>query len=176
MDTRDPVYSPHVLELLTVANEYCLFVERAADYPLDDFLDFLRKILPMLYLKGSLLPTLEPDEHRPERYVTEQQWESVFNDLRAKLGPLDDFYFIDLAEPGDTEPWKGSLSDNLADIYQDLKDFLLLYQMNTYTAQQNAVSECRQLFAPHWGERITRAQYPLHQLWARQQPEEPTDS
>jgi hypothetical protein len=167
MEKPEPVYSAHVLELLTVANEYCLFLEKVEQYPADEVLDYLRKILPMLYIKGSLLPAIQPDELQPERYVTEQQWETVFNDIRGKIGHLDEFHYIDHTEPSDPEPWKGSLADHLADVYQDLKDFILLFQKNTFTAQQNAVSECRQLFISHWGERITRAHTVIHQLHFR---------
>ena len=169
MKTSDPLYSPHVLELITVANEYCLFLEKVEPIEVEDLIEYLRKILPLLYIKGSLLPEFNPDEPQPERYVTEQEWETVFNDLRTKFGELDEFYFIDHSDPGDAEPWKGSLADHLADIYQDLKDFLLLFQKNTYTAQQNAICDCRELFRIHWGERLTRAHYVIHQLRFRDQ-------
>lgn len=175
MDTREPVYSAHVLELLTVANEFCLFLEKIENYPQEDVLDYLRKILPMLYIKGSLLPDVQPDEPQPERYVTEQQWETIFNDIREKLGSLDEFHFIDHNEPADPEPWKGSVADHLADIYQDLKDFILLFQKNTFTAQQNAVSDCRILFQTHWGERLTRAHTVIHQLCFRNESDQTED-
>lgn len=164
MTSQDPLYSPHILELITVANEFCLFTEKASEYPGEEVIEYYRKILPFLYLKGMLLPDIKPEEEKPERFVTEQEWESVFNDLRNLFGELDEFYFIDHSDPVDAEPWKGSLADHLADIYQDLKDFIMHFQVNTYTAQQNAVHICWQLFREHWGERVTRAHYVIHQI------------
>lgn len=160
----DPLYSPHILELITVANEFCLFTERVEEYPLDEIIDYYRKILPLLYLKASLMPEIIPDEEMPERFVSEQEWETVFNDLRNKFGKDDEFYFIDHSDPADVEPWKGSLADHLADVFQDLKDFIMFFQKNTHTAQQNAVNVCNMLFRTHWGERLSRAHYVLHQI------------
>jgi len=172
MSDQDPLYQTHVLELLTVANEFCLFTERVEGYPKPEVIDYYRKILPLLYLKGMLLPGIDPEEPMPERFVSEQEWETVFNDLRIKLGSEDSFNYIDYSDPADEESWRGSLADHLADIYQDLKDFIMLFQKNTYTARQNAVSECRRLFEEHWAERVTRALAYLHQLRFRPSTEE----
>lgn len=164
MNNKDPLYSPHILELITVANEFCLFTEKVEDYPREDVIEFYRKILPFLYLKGTLLPEIIPEEEKPQRFVAQQEWETVFNDLRTVFADDDEFFFIDHADPVDSEPWKGSIADHIADIYQDLKDFIMHFQVNTYTAQQNAVNICWNLFRTHWGERATRAHYVIHML------------
>ncbi len=76
----DPVYSKTVLELLTVANEYCLFLEKAENYDRQDILIFLQKVCPLIYIKSSLLPVIEiEDEEAAEHFVTEEEWEGVFN-------------------------------------------------------------------------------------------------
>ena len=48
----DPVYSKTVLEMLTVANEYCLFLEKAEDYDRQDIIMFLQKVCPLIYIKS----------------------------------------------------------------------------------------------------------------------------
>ena len=53
---------------------------------------------------------------------------------------------------------------NYADIYQDLKDFIYLYQKNTEMAKENAVSECKRLFQTRWGVRLTRAHTVIHEI------------
>ena len=60
--TKDPVYSRTVLELLTVANEYCLFLEKAEGYDRLDILLFLQKICPLIYIKASLLPDIKVND------------------------------------------------------------------------------------------------------------------
>ena len=125
----DPVYSRKVLEMLTVANEYCLFLEKAEEYTFDELLNFLQKIAPLIYLKSALLPDVDvEDEDAVEHYVSEEQWETLFNILYNKFGEDDQFHFIDHHERSHNDPVKGSLAECFTDIYQDLKDFLLLYQ------------------------------------------------
>ena len=161
----DPVYSRNVLEMLAVANEYCVFVEKADEYSADDIFGFFQKICPLLYLKGALLPIIEPgNPDANERFVTEEKWEMVFNSLRAKFLPSDEFWFADAAFEESPEILKASLAEHFTDIYQDLKDFLILYQRNSIAAKENAVAECRRLFASHWGIRIAYVQNPLHHM------------
>jgi len=59
---------------------------------------------------------------------------------------------------------RASISEHLADVYQDLKDFVLLYQKTLMYAKQNAVYECRSLFISHWGMRIASILPALHSV------------
>ncbi|MEI7725640.1 MAG: DUF5063 domain-containing protein, partial [Bacteroidota bacterium] len=109
-NSDDPVYSRKVLEMLTVANEFCLFLEKAEDYSLEELLNFLQKISPLIYLKSALLPDIEvTDEDAVEHYVSEEQWETLFNILYIKFGERDLFYFVDHHENSHNDPVKGSL-------------------------------------------------------------------
>jgi hypothetical protein len=99
-----------------------------------------------------------------ERYVTEEQWEYIFNTLRDKLGRDDEFWHIDEHRFIDDEIDRGSLAEHFADIYQDLKDFLLLYQKNSHVAKENAVNSCRYLFECNWGPKTIRALKAIHYL------------
>ena len=56
---ENPIYERNTLEFVTVALEYCTFVETAGNTGLFDFVDKATKLLPLLYLKASLLPDLE---------------------------------------------------------------------------------------------------------------------
>ncbi|MEI7983107.1 MAG: DUF5063 domain-containing protein [Bacteroidota bacterium] len=161
----DPVYSRKVLEMLTVANEYCLFLEKAADYTREELYLFLQKIVPLIYLKAALLPDIETtDEDATEHYVTEEQWEMMFNILRNKFEAGDQFHFIDHHERSHTDAVAGSLAENFTDIYQDLKDFVLLYQKPLKSFKENAVRDCRRLFETRFGFRLVTAHAALHFL------------
>jgi len=161
----DPVYSRKVLEMITVANEYCLFLEKAEEYTQEELFSFLQKISPLIYLKSILLPEVEvTDEDAVEHYVTEEQWETLFNILYNKFGDRDQFYFIDQYEKSHQDPVKGSLAESFTDIYQDLRDFLFLYQKPMKTFKENAVNECRRLFETRYGNRLLRAQLAIHAI------------
>ncbi|MCX6305736.1 MAG: DUF5063 domain-containing protein [Bacteroidetes bacterium] len=159
----DPLYSVKVLEMITVANEFCLFLEKAEAYDLQIMLNFLQKVTPLIYLKSSLLPDIEvTDEDAVEHYVTEEQWEAMFNLLYNKFGPADEFYFVDIHEKSHHDPVKGSLAECFTDVYQDMKDFLTLYQNPLRTFKENAVRECKRLFETRYGYKLINAQSAIH--------------
>lgn len=165
-DQQDPAkHKKQVLELLTVANEYCMFIEKAYDYSKNDIMQYVHRIAPLLYLKGSLLPELEVENTEAyERYVTEEVWENIFNDIRNTFGRDDEFWFIDESTFQGEEITKGSMAESITDVYQDLKDFVFLYSKNTSDAILNSVVECRHLFHTNWGPKLIRLQKNIHFL------------
>lgn len=165
----DPIYSKNVLEMFTVANEYCLFMEKIVDFPKEDFLTYLQKVCPLIYIKAALLPDVEvTDEEGLEHFVTEEQWEDLFNIIHLKLGEDDLYYFIDHHEKTHQDAIKASLAENLTDIYQDLKDFLLLYGKPLKVSRENAVHDCKRLFETRFGYRLVNAHSAIHYLLFRE--------
>jgi hypothetical protein len=162
---EDPVLSRKVLEWVTVANDFCLFMERCGDYTKADILGYLQKVLPLIYLKASLLPQVNVEnEDATEHFVTEEQWENLFTLLRSRFGEDDLYFFRDHHEKMNSDPVKASLSENLADIYQDIKDFLLLYQKPLKAARENAIRDCRNLFETRFGYRLVNSHARIHYL------------
>jgi len=160
----NPAVSANVIDMFTVANEFCLFTEKAEKYNIDEVMQYYLKICPLLYLKGAILPLVEPDEDFiSERFVNEDQWENIYNSLLPVFADKDEFFTLSY-ETADNIPLQASISEHLADVYQDLKDFVLLYQKNHSYAKQNAVYECRMLFATHWGRRIAALLPALHSI------------
>jgi len=158
-------HKKQVIELLTVANEYCMFIEKAYDYNKEDILQYLHRIIPLLYLKGSMIPDLKVENPEAyERFVTEEVWENIFNELRNKFGRDDEFWFIDEHNFQGDEISKGSMAEQLTDIYQDLKDFVFLYSKNTADSIINSIAECRHLFQSNWGYKTLRIQKNVHYL------------
>ncbi len=170
MSTTDEnlAQSKSVLEMITVAHEFCLFIEKVDSYPQEDVINYFQKIIPLLYLKGSLLPEIEvADNSYVERYVTAETWEIVFNELRNKLKPYDNYWVLEFSD--DTEASKANIADNLTDVYQDLKDFVILYTKNTQTARENAAYECKLQFETHWGIRLLSALKAIHMFKYKKQ-------
>ena len=170
----DITVSKPILDMVTVANEFCFYLENVENKSKSGILEFVNRILPLLYLKGSLLPDIEvknPDAN--ERFVTEEQWENVFMLLREKFGKQDEFWIIDPQHIDETEPLKASLSENIADIYQDLKDLIMLYQKNTFDARQNAIADIKDLFGTHWGYSVGNVFNQIHHLLHGDEAEPP---
>ena len=161
------VFSQNVSEFVTVAGEYCLFVENALRFKKKDFLDKTRKILPLLYLKGSLLPRLESiyDEGN-EKFVTEEDWDFIQQSVRKKLGYHDEYTDIyDSLTHEQLDPSTASISDNLADIYQDLKNFITLYNIGTEEIMNDALWECQLNFEEFWGQKLVSALKAIHAVY-----------
>lgn len=167
MDTNsDPVYSRNVVEFVAVANEYCKYAERASEVKGDELLKILQRILPLMYLKASLLPQLNPFfEDGNEKFVTEADWNRIHDILRSKFGTADDFLEVFDEKMKDSEaPVVSSISENMTDIYQDIKDFLLLYQTGTAEVMNDAVWECRLNFETVWGQKLLNSLRAIHRF------------
>ena len=167
MDTiADPVYSRNVVEFVAVANEYCKYTEHASDIKGDEMLKIMQRILPLMYLKASLLPKLDPFfEDGNEKFVTEADWNRINELLKEKFGTANDYLEVFDEKINDSEgPVVSSISENMADIYQDMKDFLLLYQTGTAEVMNDAVWECRMNFENFWGQKLVNSIRAIHKF------------
>ena len=163
----DVAYSRNVIEFATVANEFCAFTESVNDFPRKDFLGKLQKILPLLYLKASLLPAIaeEDAEESPEKFVMEEDYSYILQKLSSKLGEFDSY--PEIFEPGTPlgeANVEANISENVADIYQDLKDFILAYRIGTVEVMKAALWECRNNFEQYWGQKLVNGLRAIHQL------------
>ncbi|MCQ2286423.1 MAG: DUF5063 domain-containing protein [Bacteroidales bacterium] len=155
IDNEEIVKSKTVIEVIAVATEYCLFIESIERYDSQERLPFLQKILTALYLKGLLFPSVEvSDDAYNERFVTEEEYELIRLKLSNCFSDIDFFSVVDFIDnQSDTKII--SFSELLADIYLDLKDFLLLYRSGSLAAQENAVAACKDYFDDNWGYKLT---------------------
>ncbi|MDR2887803.1 MAG: DUF5063 domain-containing protein [Bacteroidales bacterium] len=159
-----PVYSRSVVEFVAVANEFCKYVERADELQGGDLLKILQRILPMMYIKASLLPAVQPYfDDGNEKFVTEARWEQARALLCRKFGTADDYIEVfDIRAAEEGSALVASISENMADIYQDIKDFLLLYQTGSQEVMNDAVWECRLNFESLWGQKLVNSLRAIH--------------
>jgi hypothetical protein len=165
-DNISPVYSQQAVEFVAVANEFCKFIEGATEMSTDNFIEISHKILPLLYLKGTMLPEIdETYEEFNEKFVTEDDYIFIQNNLAVKFGKFNTFdeIFDPLRQEND-EPVQLNAAEQLADIYQDIKDFIMQYKDGTNEIMSNALWECRQTFEQYWGQRIVNLLRYLHYL------------
>ncbi len=163
---KNPIYAPVTLEFVTVALEYCSFIEKADEGTLFDFVDKATKLLPLLYLKAALLPPLEPDEEAElETTVTEAMYDDLRNRLSGLLGERDVFLdtFHEDMRYSDT-PIATAISENLADVFQDIGDFIALFRQGNELVMREALALCGHNFRHYWGERLLNALRALHDI------------
>lgn len=161
---NNPIYKRDTLEFVTVALEYCTFVESAGSENLFGFVDKATKLLPLLYLKAALLPEVPEDEEaEPEQSVTEDMYESVRNRLASLLGEKDTY--LETFHPDmqySDAPIAAFISENLADVYQDTGNFISLFRQGNEVVMQEAMAVCRTNFREFWGQQLLNALKALH--------------
>jgi hypothetical protein len=166
INNSDPVYSRHVVEFVAVANEYCRYAEHASELKGEELLKILQRLLPLLYLKATFLPELTPVfEDGNEKFVTEPDWYRIHDAFKTMFGTANDYLEVFDERINETEgPVVSSLAENMADIYQDIKDFLLLYQTGTIEVMNDALWECRLNFENYWGQKLVNALRAIHKF------------
>jgi hypothetical protein len=165
-ETVSAVYQHDVLEFVTVAVQFCAYLESAEQKQPREFVDTMLRLLPLLYLKGTLLPGFEMSEEVELRdFVTEENYDIVRGNIAALMGKRDDFLdvFVEDMKYSDT-PILATVSENLADIYQDLKNFALNYREEHEPTMREALAEVKDNFEHYWGQRCVNVMRALHDV------------
>ena len=161
------VYSKNVIEFATVANEYCSFIEAVDQFQRKDFITRVQKLFPLLYLKAALLPEpdIEMSDVVPEKFVSEEDYNFILHKLEAKFGQFDAYHEVfDPSMQYSDVALEASISENITDVYQDLKDFILAYRIGTLEVMNDALWECRNNFEQYWGQRLVNGLRAIHNL------------
>lgn len=160
------VYSRNTIEFVTVAAEYCSYLEQSEGRHNKEFVDTILKLLPLLYLKASLLNKVEGEEgFLPEAFVTEQDYEFLRLTLAEILGEHDDYLDFGNEEVRfSDEAEMKMLSEDLADIYQAVKDFVETYKLGLDENMYEAVAAVTDGFELYWGQTLVNAMRALHRV------------
>lgn len=166
MDAHQVVYSKNVVEFVTVAGEYCNSVENVARFQAEANLQKMQKLLPLLYLKATMLPQSERvlDEDL-EKYISELDYNVLQEKWMQLLNEYDSFYEVfDPSIQFGQETVTASISENLLDIYQDLKNFVISYSIGNEEVMNDALVECVEHFEEFWGQQLVNVLRAVHML------------
>ena len=160
------IFDKNVIEFVTVAAEFCAFLERAESMKRSTFVDTSLKILPLLYLKASMLPKCETiGDEAPETYVTEEIYEILRINLAGLMGDKDDYLDVFVQDMVySDQPIKKSISEDLADIYQDIKDFIFVFQLGLNETMNDSLAICQENFGMLWGQKLVNTLRALHDV------------
>ena len=158
------VYQQPAIEFVTVAVQLCLYLEQIGGLDKSEFVEKMLCLLPLLYLKARLLPkATEELDGFPERFVSEQEYEDIRQKVAQCMG-ADDTYlevFVEDMRYSD-EPITAFVSENIADIYQEVKDLACNYQTRDEAVMNDALVNCIEAFEQHWGQKLLNVLRPLH--------------
>lgn len=160
------IFDRNTVEFVTVAAEFCAFLERSEGMKRASFVDTTLKILPLLYLKTSLISELEmADDELPETFVTEEDYEVMRLTIASVMREKDDYLEVFLPEMAYSDtPIKKTISEDLADIYQDIKDFICVYRLGFDETMYDSLAICRENFGVFWGQKLVNTLRALHDV------------
>lgn len=164
---KKTIYSQAVIDMLTVSAEYCVMLEKLSAKPMtrQQFVGQITKVLPLLYVKAALLPEVDPEDDYLPEVVTEDDYEEVRQAVWRLLKAGDEYLEVFTPDMAYSEgATTRTISEDLADIYQDLKNFVAIYAERNEDAMQTALARVSENFRNYWGQRLVNAMRPLHEL------------
>ena len=165
-ETTDIVFQRNTVEFVTVAAEFCAYVERSNEHTRKEFVGTMLKLLPLLYLKAQMLPTEErASDDDLEDFVTEDSYEVLRLTLSNLLADKDVYLdvFVEDMKYSDT-PISKNISEDIADIYQDIKNFVCLFRLGINETMHDAIIECNEHFRQYWGQTLVNTLRALHDI------------
>lgn len=166
-EIRSIVFSKNTIEFVTVAVQYCAFIEETADEtPVSELTDKLTKFLPLIYLKATMLPETDMlDESEPEITVTEDDYNAIAGKFFQAFGKDDTYLEVFMEDMKYSEtPISASISEDLTDIYQDLKNFITIFERGIVEHMNDALYICSVNFKDYWGQKLVNVLRALHTL------------
>lgn len=160
------IFDRNVVEFVTVAAEFCKFMEQAEGAKRSAFVDTSLKILPLLYLKTSMLPECKTiGDDVLETFVTEETYEILRMNLSAILAEKDDYLDVFVSDMKySDQPITKFISEDLADIYQDIKDFIFVFQLGLNETMNDSLAICQENFRQFWGQKLVNTLRALHDV------------
>lgn len=170
------IYAPAVIDFITVSVEYCALVEKLQGVSRKQLLEKITKMLPLIYVKASLLPTFDSEEELPlPEVVGEEDYDYVRRGIWNILREKDDYLDVFTADMQFSEaPITCSISEDLADIYQDLKNFVAIYADRNELLMADAIAKVSENFRTYWGQKLVNAMRPLHEITYNNSEDEDT--
>ena len=172
---------PDVKRFAEVAEKVCDLFERVDHLPKVQFLRQLEELLPLAYSLAHRIPDpydwpddedkeWEPGEYEPRPEAMSQGdnlalWTDFRSRIIAKLGWHSRVHFVyDPVDPDDREVIDVDLPAELAGIYVDLKEGLMLYARPSDEEKAQALWDWRFEIALGWGRKVAAALLPVHSL------------
>ena len=169
------IYSKEVIDFVKIAADYCLKLEHSREATPRELVKAMLNSLPYLYIKGTTLleTTGDNDLLSIDPQVTEDDYNFVRNGVYEVLGRYDEYLdvFVEEMKYSD-KPILRSVSEDLADIYQDLRNFVAAYHDGIEEMMTAALYEVLDNFREYWGQKCVNVMRALHDILYQQMAED----
>lgn len=167
------IYSKDVVEFVKLSADYCLKLENCRQAMPEELVKSMLISLPYIYIKGTeLLNSVEDNGFYTDPQVTEEDYNYIRNSVYDVLGQYDEYLdvFVEDMKYSD-RPILKSVSEELADIYQDLRNFLATYKDGVEDLMEAALYEVLDNFREYWGQKCVNVMRALHDIYYQQMPQ-----
>lgn len=162
------------LAFTALANNYCSALASARESTREEFVAEMLALLPAIYSSISeIAPAgFDVEQEYFSSYVDEDYYESIRHYAEHLLGPDDIFLetFEEDMKYSDT-PIAASVSEGLADIFQDLFNFTQRVRDSEGEALEGALRECKENFEAYWGQTLCNVLRALHSIRYSHRPD-----
>jgi len=167
------ILSKQTEDFVRTALEFCVLAEKHTQTGREFFINNMVKVLPLLYLKVSIIPPVEENyDSDLETKVSEEMYNRVEESISQLLG--NDNLYLETFHPDirlSDSPVAVKISEDLADIYQDLGNFIAVFKNGQKETMNDSLALCIQNFEKYWGQRLLNALRALHYLKYNDEPE-----
>lgn len=159
--------SNNILAFLALSNEYCHAIETASESDKTEFVNKMLRILPRIYITVSDIP--DPAVIAETSFIPgaldEDYYESMRRAMEALFGEDDTYLevFEEDMKYSDT-PIAASISESLADIFQELYNFLECVRDAHEDIILDSVDAVKEDFRSFWSQTLCNVLRPLNAI------------
>ncbi len=162
----DDIRDANTKEFISTASDFCKLMEQASRMRTGELFNQLQHMLPVVYSKSAKLT--KPKycyEEEPKRFVGEEEYARVHDAIQQKI----ELYFgITQMSPGtgpsQFEIMSFSMAEGFADLYEQLKNCVKLYNVEIPQAMNDAIWLYYDSFITSLGLKLIESLRSLHQL------------
>lgn len=162
----EDIKGPVVKDFVKSAGAFCELLEQAPQKRTGELINEMQQLLPEMYMKAARLPMPKYCyDEEPTTFVKEDDYAMIHTALQEKF---ELFTGITSMSPGTLpeqhELVSFGLAENFADLYEELKNFVKLYDVGLPQSMNDAVWFCRKSFESSLGPEIIESLKSLHNL------------
>ncbi len=163
--------APNSLAFIALSNEFCSAIENAMEFEKEDFVAKMLKMLPRIYMTVT---DIDIEESTEDFYALPYLDESVYDSLRSQIATLmgEDDVFLETFEEDmkySDAPVSATISEDLADVYQQLYNFVASVRDVDTEAINSIIITCKEEFASYWGQTLCNVLRALHSVFYNKQ-------
>ena len=162
---RKYIYSQPVLDFVRVSTEYCKYMEQCEADSMQTFARIMQNLLPMVYLKMSLLGEVPEAAGWNESKLTESDYDFVRANVARVMAGHDDFLDVFVEDFKYSEhPVLCTISECLADVYQQLRELVETFRQGYEESMEVALFDVAEEFRLQWGQKLLNALRAIHDV------------